>query len=290
MKSRFFGSSFEASIASTNSVDQRTSSIRPENQFKGRFAKLFLALQADRIESAKQYLAPRKVSTDQELCSICLSPTMNTATIDSCSHQYCYICITLWAKVNPSCPNCKKMFRIVQSVQHANQLEYFEPPPSDESEGEEAGMNSDSDDDSQRPVNEESPVRAIREEYCESDSSGYSYDGGFICDDDEIDYESCQDDDLPEIEPLSDSDFENDSASKNTRKHRRARRRNGLVRGRKRRKIDDSVGEPGGCGVAAASPHGLDSADMESSLEHANSSKTTVIGPPQFDRFVLRDD
>ncbi|CAN0278123.1 unnamed protein product, partial [Phaeothamnion confervicola] len=42
-------------------------------------------------------------------CSICLDEVdkSQAATLDNCSHLYCYTCILKWSEVTNRCPCCK---------------------------------------------------------------------------------------------------------------------------------------------------------------------------------------
>nr|CDP95512.1 Bm9805 [Brugia malayi] len=48
-------------------------------------------------------------SSSGDKCSICLGiPIFDEASLDGCSHKYCYPCITEWIKLRPICPMCKR--------------------------------------------------------------------------------------------------------------------------------------------------------------------------------------
>ena len=47
-----------------------------------------------------------KGAVDDEYCSICLGAFSDTATLDSCSHTFCFVCIFRWCTdVSPSQPH-----------------------------------------------------------------------------------------------------------------------------------------------------------------------------------------
>ena len=55
------------------------------------------------------------------ICVICHEPPdeRSVASIDGCSHQFCYECINRWAAIKNACPLCKAAFRTVTSFDGA---------------------------------------------------------------------------------------------------------------------------------------------------------------------------
>ncbi|CAG0918435.1 unnamed protein product [Notodromas monacha] len=49
-------------------------------------------------------------------CAICLSKIEDKAETGVCSHEFCYTCISAWAKVKTQCPLCKTKFK---SIRHS---------------------------------------------------------------------------------------------------------------------------------------------------------------------------
>jgi hypothetical protein len=43
-------------------------------------------------------------------CSICIDDLKEPASLDSCSHSFCFECITEWAKTMNTCPLCRERF------------------------------------------------------------------------------------------------------------------------------------------------------------------------------------
>lgn len=43
-------------------------------------------------------------------CAICLKRPNNSTNLSDCRHIYCRSCISIWAKLNNSCPICKAEF------------------------------------------------------------------------------------------------------------------------------------------------------------------------------------
>ncbi|KAF6201582.1 hypothetical protein GE061_003974 [Apolygus lucorum] len=47
-------------------------------------------------------------------CPICLAEITNKAVTDSCSHSFCFACLSEWSKVKPECPLCKLKFSVIK--------------------------------------------------------------------------------------------------------------------------------------------------------------------------------
>jgi hypothetical protein len=52
-------------------------------------------------------LIPTSSSSDQDICSICLSSYENPVTLVFCHHSYCLNCLLLWLVKKQLCPLCK---------------------------------------------------------------------------------------------------------------------------------------------------------------------------------------
>ena len=50
-------------------------------------------------------------SKNDILCPICLNNCIKPCRPDSCSHQFCRICINKWKKFKKICPYCKQCFK-----------------------------------------------------------------------------------------------------------------------------------------------------------------------------------
>jgi len=64
-----------------------------------------------------------KLEGEDSMCSICLDePSIyEVASIDGCSHKFCFICIEKWADKENTCPLCRKRFNVISRVN--------KPPP-----------------------------------------------------------------------------------------------------------------------------------------------------------------
>jgi len=67
----------------------------------------------------------REESTEVE-CAVCLSdvPTKDEASLDGCTHAFCFDCIKSWSDVTNSCPLCKAKFRKI--VHHGTETTVVE--------------------------------------------------------------------------------------------------------------------------------------------------------------------
>ena len=148
-------------------------------------------------------------------CPICLSDFENASSMDGCSHKFCWLCITQWAKIDVRCPMCKANFSIVQSMTVGKMLAHFEPPLEDSEDDEEDDEDDNEDlDEDQEGAEEEGKER-------EEGIDGYESDDGFVCANDEVEYESdaaeaLPDEGIPELE--SDSEEEERKKRKRRRK------------------------------------------------------------------------
>ena len=212
---------------------------------RSRFAKLNALRQRRRQEVSEAQPSVQPGSETGEVCNICLSGLVNTATLDSCSHSFCLLCITAWARVNPTCPCCKKPFNVVQAMSNPDELHYFEPPLVDsDDEGDE---DEDQDEEVEDGDDEEGASSGNRQH----DEDEYEQDGFVVGDDEEIEYES-EPDELTRLDEqsgllgLADSSSEVGSeegdVTPNSQQRRRRRRKrkaekNGLKRKRAKRKV-----------------------------------------------------
>ena len=53
---------------------------------------------------------PRRPSSPEPVCSICLDKLENMSCTNSCLHKFCFTCLLEWSKVKPECPLCKSKF------------------------------------------------------------------------------------------------------------------------------------------------------------------------------------
>ncbi|GIY67640.1 hypothetical protein CDAR_29541 [Caerostris darwini] len=68
-------------------------------------------------------------SSPEEECAICFEPVRETAGTDSCSHAFCFPCLSVWASKKQECPLCKRKFdNIVFPVQQDNRFENHHIP------------------------------------------------------------------------------------------------------------------------------------------------------------------
>lgn len=56
------------------------------------------------------------VSSEQLECPICLDVCESVASLDACSHKFCYDCIIKWSEKKSLCPYCKTEFNVVVRV------------------------------------------------------------------------------------------------------------------------------------------------------------------------------
>ena len=233
--SRFFG---EAPASATLS-----SSAAP----RSRFAKLQNALQQRRRQEVSEVQPSVQPGPETgEVCNICLSGLVNTATLDSCSHSFCLLCISLWARVNPTCPCCKKPFNVVQAVSNPDELHYFEPPLVDSDD--------ESDEDEDLEDEEDEEEEGASSGYRQHDEDEYEKDGFVVGDDEEIEYES-EPDELARLDEqsgllclgLADSSSECGSEEGDAGappKSRRRRRRKAEKSEHKRKRVKRKVASP----------------------------------------------
>ena len=238
--SRFFG---EAPASATLS-----SSAAP----RSRFAKLQNALQQRRRQEVSEVQPSVQPGPETgEVCNICLSGLVNTATLDSCSHSFCLVCISLWARVNPTCPCCKKPFKVVQAVSNPDELHYFEPPLVDSDD--ESDEDEDREDEEDEEEEEEEGASSGNRQH---DEDEYEKDGFVVGDDEEIEYES-EPDELARLDEqsallglgLADSSSECGSEEGHghgdaSPKSRRRRRRKAEKSDHKRRRVKRKVASP----------------------------------------------
>jgi len=54
------------------------------------------------------------VGKKEEKCAICLNAIKHLASINGCSHQFCYDCIKQWSESALRCPLCQKEYKTLQ--------------------------------------------------------------------------------------------------------------------------------------------------------------------------------
>jgi hypothetical protein len=55
-----------------------------------------------------------KIEKLPPVCSICLNPLREKVGRLDCGHDFCYVCIEKWIKINSHCPLCKiESFRLI---------------------------------------------------------------------------------------------------------------------------------------------------------------------------------
>ena len=57
-------------------------------------------------------MEPLKTDTREEF-SVCLEVYKDVATLNSCIHRFCFVCIFEWSKIKPECPYCKSKFKSI---------------------------------------------------------------------------------------------------------------------------------------------------------------------------------
>lgn len=53
---------------------------------------------------------------EKDRCGICSALASNCATLDCCSHVFCFSCIDNWSSVSNFCPLCKLQFRFISCL------------------------------------------------------------------------------------------------------------------------------------------------------------------------------
>lgn len=112
---------------------------------------------------------------ENKVCAICLDICVNQCSPNDCSHQFCYVCISLWGKVSPICPLCKVEFHSV--LNSAGEiLETFMKKKSDDENMSEGEFTEDPDED------------VVNRLQFQDTSHGYHLDG-FVVDDDFVEFD-----------------------------------------------------------------------------------------------------
>lgn len=149
-----------------------------------------------------------------EKCPICMSEFVVEANTNSCSHTFCFECIEIWARNTNTCPLCKIEFNRISAKDKAVKksirvkrkvLEavYDEEEMARLTEGIEPyydDNDDDDDDDDFDEVDDDDNSNGLR---------GYSYRGGFVVNDETVEYEDDDDDgdeDEDEAEETDDED------------------------------------------------------------------------------------
>ena len=61
-------------------------------------------------------LREKEVEEARRDCVICLEEITERGVIDSCTHSFCYECISMWGKKQKKCPCCKRTFRRIRKA------------------------------------------------------------------------------------------------------------------------------------------------------------------------------
>lgn len=83
-------------------------------------------------EGKHEYLNPAisevEAYNDLGRCPICLEKLDNPSIPDTCTHQFCFICIVHWSSTAPACPICKRGFNfIVHNIVSASEYKRYYP-------------------------------------------------------------------------------------------------------------------------------------------------------------------
>lgn len=142
-------------------------------------------------------------------CAICLDEWTDVAELHECTHLYCFECIVRWSDTCNQCPQCKRRFYQISSLDgvHEHKVEYGGGEDSDES----------------GTTSEERRVYG-----------GYRADG-FIAADDEIEYS----DESIDGGTMSEDDFGMDECEDGVREVRRRRRPTARQQYRRHHGVDE---------------------------------------------------
>ena len=72
-------------------------------------------------------------------CAICLETSQNQSSLDSCSHCFCFECISNWSKLGRTnqCPLCKRRFQNIIMEGRKFPVRAYKKPVEDDEEGSE---------------------------------------------------------------------------------------------------------------------------------------------------------
>eukprot|EP01121_Diplochlamys_sp_Union-15-3_P013765 TRINITY_DN431_c0_g1_i1.p1 TRINITY_DN431_c0_g1~~TRINITY_DN431_c0_g1_i1.p1 ORF type:complete len:250 (-),score=27.28 TRINITY_DN431_c0_g1_i1:79-828(-) len=82
-------------------------------------------------EKVEQHSVEDSKTEKELLCSICFSAlnTQNLAIVQLCNHEFCFGCISTWAKTKLTCPLCKAPFdSVMHQVNESHEEIVFETP------------------------------------------------------------------------------------------------------------------------------------------------------------------
>jgi len=74
------------------------------------------------LENRLENLKIRLNDIDLKTCTICLDNIVNPILLE-CSHSFCVKCLVLWNKTKNTCPECRKIFNISNTILKENKLE-----------------------------------------------------------------------------------------------------------------------------------------------------------------------
>ncbi len=73
---------------------------------------------------------PKRPSSPDPTCAICLGKLQNMSYTNSCFHKFCFVCLVEWSKVKPECPLCKVKFKsIIHNIKSDDDYESYTLPP-----------------------------------------------------------------------------------------------------------------------------------------------------------------
>jgi len=94
-----------------NDVDEADEARKDtQESLKGKEKETTIAVDSKNLKEGE-------IVDEEELCcSICLETPPHPASINGCTHQFCYDCILQWSKHENTCPNCKKRFTEIKDT------------------------------------------------------------------------------------------------------------------------------------------------------------------------------
>lgn len=154
-----------------------------------------------------------------EKCPICMSDFVVEANTNSCLHTFCFECIEIWARNTNTCPLCKIEFNRISAKDKAikksirvrrKKLEavYDEEEMARLTEGIDPYYDDDDDDDD---------IDDDDDEFDDDNNNGlrgYSNRGGFVVNDETIEYEDDDEDDDEEVDEDEDEETDDEDSKK----------------------------------------------------------------------------
>lgn len=81
------------------------------------------------VARSKEPVDPAFPQPTDQTCPICLDTCNKTSTIDCCKHIFCFLCISAWGKITPTCPLCKLSFKMAKCKEmYSSDEQIFLPP------------------------------------------------------------------------------------------------------------------------------------------------------------------